>query len=199
MPPASWFDDMKRSAASWSKALTRYQGLIYLDLETTSQFPDSADIVQIGILSHDGKVLINQLVNPGKPIPPESTKIHRITDDDVASSPTFAEIYPELKPLINGKMVVIYNANYDSQILQYHCETAKLPPFRPERWIDAMQPVSEFVGNWNARYKSFKWVKLTEVADQLKVSLDGAHDALVDCHLTRGVLKAMAEWADTCE
>ena len=47
----------------------------------------------------------------GMPIPPESTAIHGITDEDVKDCPTFKEIAKSLATQIEGCDLAGYNSN----------------------------------------------------------------------------------------
>jgi DNA polymerase-3 subunit epsilon len=73
--------------------------LAVLDLETTGTAPFRDRIIEIAVIKAcpDGsKETYLQRVNPGIPIPPESTDIHGITDEDVAREPEFRRIAPAL-------------------------------------------------------------------------------------------------------
>ena len=50
-------------------------------------------------------------------IPEAVIEIHGITDEMVEDAPTFQEVYPKIVQAIAGKDVVIYNADYDSYLL----------------------------------------------------------------------------------
>jgi len=68
--------------------------LAFIDVETTGLRPYSDRIVELSILKiHlDGKEEYkSHRVNPGVPIPAETTAIHGITDDDVANEPMFQQ------------------------------------------------------------------------------------------------------------
>jgi DNA polymerase-3 subunit epsilon len=57
-------------------------------------------------------------VNPEMPIPPKSTAIHGITDQDVADSPTFKEIAKKLTAFLEGTDLAGYNAiKFDIPVL----------------------------------------------------------------------------------
>lgn len=63
---------------------------IYFDLETTGTDISSDRIIQFAAIQQDGTEY-NMYFNPGRPIPKESTEIHHITDEMVATAPMFAE------------------------------------------------------------------------------------------------------------
>lgn len=70
--------------------------IIFFDLETTGTNVTKDRIVQISMLKvFPGESAPKErtlLVNPGCPIPPEATAVHRITDEDVKNAPRFAEV-----------------------------------------------------------------------------------------------------------
>jgi len=88
--------------------------LAFFDLETTGVNVSRDRIVQIGILKiYPDETLeqYNQLINPGIPIPEETSAIHGITDADVADKPSFKEIGAELVKMLAGCDLGGYNSN----------------------------------------------------------------------------------------
>ena len=73
--------------------------LVVFDLETTGLFPKKDRIIELGAIKvmPDGTEEAKcWLLNPGIPIPPESSSVHGITDDVVKNCPTFAERADEI-------------------------------------------------------------------------------------------------------
>lgn len=73
--------------------------LVVFDLEATGLNKRTDRIVAVALVRYDpsgGVEQVNYLLNPGIPIPEESTAIHGITDDDVKEAPTFAEMAESL-------------------------------------------------------------------------------------------------------
>ena len=95
--------------------------IAFLDLETTGINVSSDRIVEISVLkiSPNGKEeWMSSRVNPGIPIPPKSTAIHGIRDEDVVSSPPFKEIAKNLTSFIEGCDLAGYNAiKFDIPVL----------------------------------------------------------------------------------
>jgi len=88
--------------------------LIVLDLETTGLNLVNDKIIEYCLFKvhPDGKKEIRtQLINPGMPIPPESTKIHGIKDEDVAQKPIFKEIAADLYAFIGNADLAGFNSN----------------------------------------------------------------------------------------
>lgn len=88
--------------------------LVFLDLEATGLNVGSDRIVEISLLkiqpngNSESKVI---KVNPTIPIPAETTKIHGISDSDVADCPTFKDISTEINSFLGGCDLAGYNSN----------------------------------------------------------------------------------------
>jgi DNA polymerase-3 subunit epsilon len=88
--------------------------LAFLDIEATGVSPRGDRIVELAIikLMPDGtRVARTWRINPEMPIPAESTRIHGITDDDVAHAPTFRELAPQLYEILDGCDIGGYNVS----------------------------------------------------------------------------------------
>ncbi len=79
--------------------------LVFFDLETTGVSVATDRIVELAFL----KVMPNgdqtsfvKKINPQRPIPPETTKIHGIKDEDVIDSPTFKDVAKNLAKMLEG-------------------------------------------------------------------------------------------------
>ncbi|MBM3918375.1 MAG: 3'-5' exonuclease [Sphingomonadales bacterium] len=89
--------------------------LAFIDLETTGLNISSDRIVEISVLKAmpDGTTQsLTQRIHPGIPIPPEVTKIHGISDADVASQPSFREFAPRLMAFMQNCDFAGYNSGY---------------------------------------------------------------------------------------
>lgn len=88
--------------------------IVFFDLETTGVDVAKDRIVEISILKlhPDGKKEIKtRRVNPEMPIPPGSTEIHGISDEDVKDEPTFAALAKSLAQFIGNSDLAGYNSN----------------------------------------------------------------------------------------
>lgn len=47
-----------------------------------------------------------------------NTKIHGLTEQDVADKPTFEELWPRIKPHLENKIVIAHNAVFDISVLR---------------------------------------------------------------------------------
>jgi len=88
--------------------------IVFFDLETTGINIVSDRIVEISYLKvyPNGKEESRtRLINPGIPIPPQSTEVHGITDEDVKDAPLFKNIAKSLASQIEGCDLAGYNSN----------------------------------------------------------------------------------------
>lgn len=86
----------------------------FIDLETTGVNLSTDRIVEIAIvkISSDGSRQVKRkLINPGMPIPKQSSDIHGITDEMVKDAPTFKQAANELKQFIEQCDLGGYNSN----------------------------------------------------------------------------------------
>lgn len=88
--------------------------ICFFDLETTGTNISKDRIVEISILKvfeNNNKESYTWKVNPGIPIPKETTAIHGISDEDVANEPKFDELAPKINQMIKGCDLAGYNSN----------------------------------------------------------------------------------------
>jgi DNA polymerase-3 subunit epsilon len=88
-----------------------------VDVETTGMRAGERDrITEIAVvLVHNGRreVVLDSLVNPGRPIPPAICAITNITNDMVRHAPTFAELADRVMAALAGRVFVAHNARFD--------------------------------------------------------------------------------------
>lgn len=88
--------------------------IIFFDLETTGIDITRDRIIEISmvkVLPDGGEDIKTRRINPEMPIPPESTKIHGITDEQVRDSPTFRSVARSMASFIEGCDMAGYNSN----------------------------------------------------------------------------------------
>ena len=88
--------------------------LVFFDLETTGIDIVKDRIIEISYVKvfPNGKEESKTMrINPGMPIPPASTAIHGITDDDVKDCPLFKNVAKQLAAQIEGCDLAGYNSN----------------------------------------------------------------------------------------
>ncbi len=69
---------------------------VYLDTETTG-LDSRSEIIEICILDHDGRVLLDSLVQPVGDIPADASAVHGITTAMVQDAPTWDVLWPQIE------------------------------------------------------------------------------------------------------
>jgi DNA polymerase III subunit epsilon len=115
--------------------------IAFLDLETTGINISTDRIVEISVLkiSPNGKEeWMSTRVNPEMAIPPKSTAIHDIKDEDVEKAPTFREIANNLAAFLEGCDLAGYNAiKFDIPVLAEEFLRVNIDfNFRKRRYVD---------------------------------------------------------------
>lgn len=161
-------------------------GCVLIDLETTGLDDNPAvEVVEIAIIDQHDATLLNVLVKPQQPIPPEAAAVHGIRDSDVSLSDTFPQLYPQLAELLNGKVVVAYNYTFELNVLRAVCRRHNLPEIQPQSWWCAMRAYTAF--RQRARY-----ARLGQACQAEGVPVINAHRAVADCHMTLYLMQKMA-------
>jgi DNA polymerase-3 subunit epsilon len=95
--------------------------LLALDTETTGMSPaGGAALVEVArVTIEDGAIgeSWSSLVNPGRPIPADASRVHGITDALVASAPAPAAIAAPLRAACADHPLVFHNAPFDLPFL----------------------------------------------------------------------------------
>jgi DNA polymerase III subunit epsilon len=184
-------DNTERAAARYWLSLNP----LYLDTETTGLGPD-AEIVQIAIIDDTGRTLLDTLVKPTQPIPPEATRIHGITTAQTDCAPTWADLWPKVQEITQLRAVIIYNADFDARLMQQSAAAHQLTacPQHNATLYCAMQLYADFWGDWSERHGTNTWQPLARACYQQGVSLANVetHSAAGDCEATRRLIHKLA-------
>lgn len=164
------------------------RSIAFLDLETTGINIITDRIVEISILkiSPNGtEEWLTTRINPGIPIPPKSTAIHHIRDNDVANSPTFRDIAKKLAAFLEGCDLAGYNANkFDIPVLAEEFLRVNIDfDFRRRKYVD----VQVIFHKKEQRTLSAAYIFYC------KKELTGAHGAEADTKATYEILKAQLD------
>jgi DNA polymerase III subunit epsilon len=174
----------RERALAWARQLVRRNNWILLDTETTGT-SKSDEVIQIGVLSANGEVLLNTLIKPVRntAIPREAAAVHGITMDMLTDAPTMQQILPQLCSVLKGKTTIIYNAEFDTRLLQQtvgpEAASSLMSCLRAEC---AMKMYSAYAGDWMDSKGDYKWQKLP----------GAAHGAIEDCQAMLALIHQMA-------
>lgn len=162
--------------------------IVFIDIEATGLDVQNDRIVQIALTKlfpDRGRISKSRLINPGFPIPPESTAIHGITDEMVKDAPEFKQILNSLLSFIKGSDLGGFNSNmFDFPMLNTEITRAGYEfDFTQVNLID----VGNIFKIQNPRTLSAAYKQYTGS------ELENAHDAQVDIEATVDVFLKQIE------
>ena len=163
---------------------------VVLDIETTGLHATKDRIIEIAAvkIGMEDKIIdeFHTMVDPGMRIPPDSIKVHNITDDMVQGAPKIGEVMPQLAEFCKGYVVCAHNATFDIGFLRL--DAAKAGVELPDTVLDTL-PLARAV------VPEIKRHKLDQVCKKLDVKLDTHHRALYDTRATAHMLIRLLERA----
>ncbi len=169
--------------------------IAFIDTETTGRDSAADRLVEVGIvLGHRGQVTERRswLINPGRPIPKETSAIHGITDDQVANEKSFAEVAGEIVEVLRNAIPAAYNAAFDRGFLLAELERAGVrPPTRPRRC--AARSTGSIPHLARELYKDQQSRSLGDMAARLGIEMVRAHRATDDAEAALQVLYTFAK------
>lgn len=169
-----------RPATASSGAPLLSLSAVVVDTETTGLDTTKARIVQIGgVRLNHGRIEgegFDTLVNPGMPIPPDSTRIHGVSDDDVRAAPDFAGVKPGFDDLVAGRVVIGHSVAFDLTVLRLEHERAGLAWTAPRSLCTRL--LARATGAVLPEYS------LETISEWLGVEVSDRHTALGDARLT---------------
>jgi DNA polymerase III subunit epsilon len=98
-----------------------------VDIETTGGYAAANGITEIAVYVHDGKRIVKHfetLINPQQNIPSYITALTGIDNSMVADAPAFEEIASVLFELLNDKVFIAHNVNFDYSFIKHHLKAA---------------------------------------------------------------------------
>jgi len=159
-------------------ALVKDAPVCVLDFETTGVAGDAA-AVEVALVRFEGGKVVGELssrINPGKPIPPEASAVHGITDADVVNAPALCDFFVEQRAqgLLCGAQPAAYNAPFDHRFVPWQVIAHILAPEWP--WLDPLvmvRAVDRYVRGQGRH-------RLSTSCARHGIPLEGAHGALAD-------------------
>lgn len=162
--------------------------IVFFDLETTGINVVKDRIVEISVLKINPNGMEESKtvrVNPGMPIPKQSSDIHGILDEDVKDAPTFKEVGKELARFIEGCDLAGFNSNrFDIPLLAEEFL---------RNGIDADFSKRKFVDVQTIFHKKEQRTLSAAYRFYCDKNLDDAHSAEADVLATYEVLKSQLD------
>ena len=155
---------------------------IVFDTETTGLKPEEGHrIIQIGAVELENMLPTGRtymtLVDPGREIDPDASKIHGLTEADVTGQPTFDRIIDDFLAFVGDAPLVAHNAAFDMKFLNAELEKIARQTLPRARFIDTLEIARRRFPGQPA--------SLDALCRRLGVdnSMRAQHDALLDCQI----------------
>ena len=174
--------------------LNLHRPLAFIDLETTGFSVGSDRIVRIALLkvNPDGpRTMREHRVNPEMPISAESTSIHGISNEDVATEPTFKDLAPSLFKFLFDCDLAGYNSNkFDIPMLVEEFFRVGIEfDFQERKMVDVQ----------NVFHKMEQRTLKAALKFYCGKEIENAHSAVADIEATYEVLEAQLAKYDELE
>ena len=155
---------------------------VLFDTETTGLDPLLGDrVIEVAALELDNDLptgrSFHRLIQPGRDIPEEATRIHGITLDKLRDAPRFEEIADDLLEFFGDGRLVAHNAPFDFGFLDAELARAGRPGLDRTRMVDTLALAkARFPGMPNS---------LDALCRRFDIDLSErtTHNALLDCRL----------------
>jgi DNA polymerase-3 subunit epsilon len=158
-----------------------------VDIETTGGYASGNGITEIAIVIHDGKEILHfyeTLINPQHPIPYFIQSLTGITNDMVAHAPVFNEVAAQIYELLQDKVFVAHNVNFDYSFVKYHLQEAGYA--LNEKKLCTVRLARKILPG----YKSYS---LSKLCHQVGLNIANAHRAGGDAMATAQLFTMLVE------
>lgn len=183
----AWMRGARRGSVDVAIDALLDPGFVAIDLETTGLDPRRDAIVSMAALPFvggRGGLGYTTLVDPGRPIPVASTRIHGIDDQRVAGAPTVAAALGAFDAACAGRVLVGHDVAFDVAILARARRGLGLPqPDIPV--LDTRRLAIALHPDWRHH------AELETLATRLGIPVVGRHTAEGDARLAGAVLLAL--------
>ena len=155
---------------------------IVLDTETTGlSIKDGHRIVEIGCIEIEDliptKNIFHCYINPERKVSESAIKVHGYTDEFLADKQKFADIADDFLKFIEGKKIIIHNAEFDISHLNNELSLINKGKISKENVIDTLEIArNKFPGSG---------ISLDALCKRFRIdnSRRKKHTALIDCEL----------------
>ena len=176
---------------------------VFVDLETTGLKPAESRIIEIALVNQYGGILLDTLISPEIPgfegdaaTPAEG--VNRITYDMLRGAPSWAHVLPLVNlALVKYGVLCSYNIKFDAAFLR--SQGAQLGAENGIPLFCIMECFAQFYGEWNEKYRSWRWQSLGVACECFDIINSMPHRAAGDAEAARQVLVAIAEGRKPCK
>ncbi|MFB8208617.1 TerD family protein [Streptomyces sp. NPDC056010] len=161
-----------------------------VDVETSGLIPRRDRVLSVAVVTigADGRQTgeFSTLVNPG--CDPGPVEVHGLTAERLLGAPAFEQVAERIGKMLNGRVLVAHNAQFDYDFLAYEFAHARM-------WLPVSQRLCTLALNRQVDPPTSD-LKLGTLAAHYGVPQQHAHDALDDTRVLAGILRASLREAE---
>lgn len=98
----------------------------YIHVSTSKSGP-RGEIVEIAVVDTNDSKLADELVRPRGVIRPAFSQVHGITNEHLRAAPRWAEVWPQVYKLLEGRLVIAFDHHAVLQLLRQSHQISQLP------------------------------------------------------------------------
>ncbi len=168
--------------------LLRKDSFICLDCEATGLSVEEDEIIEVAVVRFTFDEILetfSTLIDPCRPIPEESTRVHHITDAMVQGKPKIEDVLEQVFKMVGKHLVVGHNIGFDLRMLNNAARKRNLPcPIDLEKSIDTLRLAR--------LYAESPTNSLEDLRKHFNIEEEGAHRALNDVIVNIKVFKYLS-------
>jgi DNA polymerase III epsilon subunit family exonuclease len=114
------FEEITVSNITQSTNLEKLGDFVAIDTETTGLSAHTEEIIELTAIRFRGWTpaeIFSTLINPGKHIPAEASKVNHITDDMVSDAPSIESVIKDFDVFIGKDNLLGHNISFDTKFL----------------------------------------------------------------------------------
>ena len=162
---------------------------ICLDCEATGLAIEMEESVEIAVVKFNFEEILEEyetLVDPGKPIPVESTAVHHITDEMVRGKPKIEQVLPKVFEMCGNFPIMGHNIGFDLALIAASAKKRDITcPLDMQNSIDTVR-LARLHGETPSN-------KLEDLRKHFNIPEEGAHRAMNDVIVNIKVFKYLAK------
>ncbi|RYG77027.1 3'-5' exonuclease [bacterium] len=160
--------------------------LAFVDLEMSGLDVENDRVLEVAIFVERGGVVIDSLVSLVRPEPFAygAGEIHGIPEDELRLAPTFAELAPRIRELLEGAVFVAHGSRWDLAFLAREAQLAEIE-----------LPLGHYLDTLTLSRRAFHMTthSLDALAKELGIDRGRAHRAEADVVVLRALFRKCIE------
>ena len=169
------------------------ENYLILDTETTG-IGKQDEVLELGIIDMDGNTIYHSLFNPSCPIGTKASEIHGISMEEVKEAPQFPKVWQQVKDILAGSKILIYNSDFDVRMLNQTARIYGLGEVLNKQSVRCvMKGYARYHGQRNPKTGDYRWIKLEQALQNEGIPTVQNHRAIGDCLMTLALIKKVGK------